>query len=1338
MGRRPVRRAAPPSDGAVGGVAGIPILASSAAAATSEEKVPAAGAEGAPAAAEAEAAAAVAPKGETEGKNPLMGLLHYGSDSEEEEPPAQPVSASSVSAPDPVPAAGVTYKLPTGWQQCMDNAGLVYFWNTETGDTSWDPPEGTETKVSKATSAVDTPSEAPPIIPEAVADAASAAGGEAQAGSDATSDTASEADEDKAAAAAAAPAAAAVDEGASRASTDFSGVTAAAVSEVGVDPEEEEEGAIGEDVSGGQEVAPKRSPPRSATDDPAVQDQRKTAVGDEQDRRTTAAGEEQKGGEEVQQQSKPTGNTSSDVPVPATAGIDDLLAGIEAELLLGGDDGEGNLDGDKDEAKASTVEENGDARATGDEEDFAPLREVAPGLDARAQEAHAELAELLAVAAEGKGGETGSSVEATNPSVKVGIELAAVLRARLSDWRQGKCTGGLDGTFFVLKLEEMTAEARSALDPSSCTTTTAAIEPSQSLTRPELAASVDAFAPAVNGDVAAAGSLPDVADPPPGDAAERDAATVSEGKKPKGRSKKRPRVKETVPKAAAAGSGEAVSTSSVDDGVVEGVPVTPAADGKTSSSTAAGADADGDAEAIRAARNAEQLKWADEVSAAASAAVAAAAAHSQAKKELAKAESEAKAAVIGTVEKGVTDSQDSSSGRHRKSATSGDDAASDERKHDTPRDTLATAGAIVEGTIDLGGVGDDDDDQEEGEEDGEVTVGTAATEGGAARAKGDAASAPSPETSESGIVIAKDPTLPDIPSGWAAVFDTTHQAYYYHNLTTDETSWVLPATVDEAHPADSKSEKSSMDRDERPRESKKSKADERDASTGGGERRSKSSNRSHRRGSPGDEGGDERAEASAASTSAGKSVETKNEERPSRKKDVASGATSSTASRNEKPAPAASTDAAAEESESASIPESLSSTWVPVWDDNHQAFYYHNTETDKTSWDPPATPVAASAAADESTLAAPSSRPSDDKKQKQQKKRKTSAAAEAATPGGAQQRSSSPEVSTSAAASPTAENVSAPAGQRRSPSPVTADAAKPPSATEDDVATAATPVASAAAVGAPTTPAVDLRPCTLVWWSDAGDVWDGVSMSGLLGGYGPRRYRNLGGGYYMTTLERGPEWATVAVAALGQGVVDPVAAARVDWVSCTASAPGYGLFLRFSGEDDEQKLFDVPDEYFDDPPPDPAIVAAEEAAAAAAAAQAAALAEAEAAMENAEMDAAAAAAVAATEEAEAAGSEAAAAVLAAPPTAAPPPAPKPSKKRKSKGSSATGKSGGSIGKKRKGAANLIDKWKAVASTAGEEAEKEAEKQEKMERWKARAAAMDPDNPNFTPIGKRRR
>lgn len=259
--------------------------------------------------------------------------------------------------------------------------------------------------------------------------------------------------------------------------------------------------------------------------------------------------------------------------------------------------------------------------------------------------------------------------------------------------------------------------------------------------------------------------------------------------------------------------------------------------------------------------------------------------------------------------------------------------------------------------------------------------------------------------------------------------------------------------------------------------------------------------------------------------------------------------------------------------------------------------------------------------------------------------------------------------------------------------------------------------------------AVDMRPSTLVWWSDAGDVWTGETLSGLLVGYGPRRYRNLGGGYYMLTLEMGAEWAAAAVAALGQGIADPVSAARVDWVCCTASTPGYGLFLRWAADDDEQNLFDVPSELFTDPSPEPAVAVA---GGEGAAAHAAALAAAEAAREDAEANAAAAAAVAATQAAEAAGSKTATEVLANAANHAPV-----SKKRKGGKSSGKGASIGSISKKRKGAASLIDKWKAVASTASEEAEREAERQEKLERWKARAAAADPDNPNFMPLGRKR-
>lgn len=406
----------------------------------------------------------------------------------------------------------------------------------------------------------------------------------------------------------------------------------------------------------------------------------------------------------------------------------------------------------------------------------------------------------------------------------------------------------------------------------------------------------------------------------------------------------------------------------------------------------------------------------------------------------------------------------------------------------------------------------------------------------------------------------------------------------------------------------------------------------------------------------------------------------------------------------------------------------LRSPWVPVFDKIQRAFYYHNTVTDETTWERPAAHLAAKPSTVADVTVANDDHPTTVTGARGNKKKsKTTPTADAIVAGEAN------EVTAAAATAPAINIGEAFVHKQRS------DSVKEP-ATEPPAPDA--PVPSAAA---------DMRPYTLVWWSDAGDVWSGVALSGLLTGYGPRRYRNLGGGYYMTTLELGPEWAAAAAGALGQGVADPVGMARVDWVCCTASAPEYGLFLRWAGDDDEEKLFEVPDEFFDDPPPDPAIAAAEKAAAAAAAAQAvayaeaeaaaaAAAAEAEAAIENAEAEAAAAAAVAATEEAEAAGSEAAAAAAIAVPVVveAPAPAAASSKKRKKGSASGSSSSSGVIGKKRKGMASLIDKWKTVASSAGEEAEKEAEKQEKMERWKARAAAMDPENPNFTPIGRKRR
>ena len=416
MGRRRVRKAAPPSDGAVGSAPGIQSSSSSSAglAYTSSNGQPSAAGGGA-----AATAAAAASAGKEDDKNPLMGLLHYGSDSDDDEAPAGShsttkstnissalaYSGDAPSSADPAPAGDVTvtYVLPTGWQQCMDNAGLVYFWNTESGETAWDPPEGTETRRIPATPAAapaaaaaapDAAAEGstPPVAFDASNDG-SAAVGEEQAGSDGTSDTASEAEEDR---------------------VDNTTATAVVVAEAGVSAD-----------TGGESGS--TAPATSTDEHKASRQSRRPAAGDNlrKDDRATAKKNAEEGKAPPQQ-----GGTGS------AAGVDDLLAGIEAELLSGdgGGDGSGAAD-----SRSETGAEGGE-----EEVDFSPLRLVEPGLDKRAREAHAELTALLSSAAavmtavgKKEGGAGPTSAGGGDSAGRLGIELAAVLRSRLADWREG-------------------------------------------------------------------------------------------------------------------------------------------------------------------------------------------------------------------------------------------------------------------------------------------------------------------------------------------------------------------------------------------------------------------------------------------------------------------------------------------------------------------------------------------------------------------------------------------------------------------------------------------------------------------------------------------------------------------------------------------------------------------------------------------------------------------------------------------------------------------------------------------------------------------------------------
>ncbi|CAM9646656.1 unnamed protein product [Choristocarpus tenellus] len=310
--------------------------------------------------------------------------------------------------------------------------------------------------------------------------------------------------------------------------------------------------------------------------------------------------------------------------------------------------------------------------------------------------------------------------------------------------------------------------------------------------------------------------------------------------------------------------------------------------------------------------------------------------------------------------------------------------------------------------------------------------------------------------------------------------------------------------------------------------------------------------------------------------------------------------------------------------------------------------------------------------------------------------------------------------------------------QAHSLSLLTSDRAKVTVAAEPTATTG--PAALAIAAGGGSSIAEEERPSTLVWWSDVGDVWGGGALAGLLAGLGQRKCRNLGGGYYMTTLSLGPDWATTAVARLGEGP-DPVVEARSGWVASNASTPGYGLFLRWAGADDEQELFNVPAEVFNDdlspPLPDAPLPPLPKGGGAVGGAEATATKIVGVGVGRGQESQPAS--VQHNGDAEAMPLE----VVASGDSQFPGVATVATKKRKGSGKEkrAVGGGGGSAGplgkKSKKGARSLIDKWKAVASEAGEESQKEAERLEKMERWRAKAS-QDPDNTNFAPIGRRRK
>lgn len=391
----------------------------------------------------------------------LMGLVHYGSESEDEdggdfqgsvassrgkrvggemngdtsneESWTTETKAAATHSASGYPEENSGAGLPVGWQQCMDKAGSIYFWNTETGETTWELP-GQGVSLLPNADVTPAPANTVPTSTSGTVEAQLVSGpvgsGEGSA-SDATSDTASESnDEGKEE----------QDDGGRGTSngmspTSVTSVEAGAASRGGI-------GALG--VGSGE----------SKGDDKAPADEEKdefTLAGSKvREAIVVSAAENNQGAPQSQvSRTQDVGEASralemeDAMDVDGDEKVDDLLAGIEAELLLGQantvGEADANVDGSDDtisDNRSKCVSESPDFLP---KYDFSGLREIAPKLEERAVEAYNDLQRCLSsVTSEVEGDYAGES-----QLLVLARELRVILRSRFADWREGECYFGV-------------------------------------------------------------------------------------------------------------------------------------------------------------------------------------------------------------------------------------------------------------------------------------------------------------------------------------------------------------------------------------------------------------------------------------------------------------------------------------------------------------------------------------------------------------------------------------------------------------------------------------------------------------------------------------------------------------------------------------------------------------------------------------------------------------------------------------------------------------------------------------------------------------------------------